>query len=565
MILALFNKKVQESYGVRLVESSNDNDVGKTLSLKAPISRRKAQQRASRTPLLQFRLPRSEDHGDADTMTHTGYIRSRDESSEDRSYSFLPLSAALRVSQKDDVDTGRIEEGSVHPAVVFDFDVCGDGGSPLLTLSLNPGGVRESLKVKPDRKYTPIEHPRLMLNELTVGNGPYSAKVVKLLPGKALVDLEVGRSASSEGMVKVFGSLRFQDALEVTATMDQNSITMMPDEDDEDETEDVIGAALEDLYDLDDDDDDEEEEDFDDDDDEGGSLVDSLLSLREDSSFEEGTFEEDEDDEDITHLFQVVDGGLSYTDPESGEVTMVSNDDDEYDEEDSSEGIEDDDGEIEDMFQINADGSLTYIDPDTGESEVFDQDDEDFADMMNVKDIIDEHKQRSSRFDQEAPSASSLKSTKGHSLYPDNFVSRKAPAIKRLRVGDDLQVYIRSVSKQSSQFTVTMNPYVRGRKAKELKREDESQKKLARLEKKLGGSLEKIWKMEGEECEGTVKATSKTGGWVYVEVQGLPVGVATLDDAASDVAIGDAVRVRLDGIDEQRGQLSMHIINKLKP
>ena len=72
--------------------------------------------------------------------------------------------------------------------------------------------------------------------------------------------------------------------------------------------------------------------------------------------------------------------------------------------------------------------------------------------------------------------------------------------------------------------------------------------------------------MEGEECDGTVKATSKTGGWVYVEVQGLPVGVATLDnETATDVTIGDMVRVRMDGIDEQRGQLSMHVIDKLQP
>ena len=573
MIKGLFNKKVQESYGIRLGEQEDpnavvDSEVGTIVSLKAPISRRKAQQRASRAPLLQFRLPREDDHGDADTLTHTGYIRSRDDANAEdgRRYSFLPLSAALRVSQKDDVDTGKVEEGSIHPAVVFDFDVAGDGGSPLLTLSLNPGGVRESLKVKPDRKYTPIEHPRLMLNELAVGSGPYSAKVVRLLPGKALVDLEVGRSASSEGMVKVLGSLRFQDAVDIKSKKDhQSSAIMMSGDDEVDddvETEDIIESALEDLYDMDDDEDEEEDDE--------DNLEETLLSLRDASSFEEGTFEEGEDVEDITHMFQVVDGELSYTDPDSGEVTVVNSADEEDEEEEEDEDLEiDDDEEISDLFEVNADGSLTYIDPDTGESEVFDQDDEDFAEMMKVKEIMDEHKTPSKGFKKE-PASSSAPRTKSHVSSPDILDSKSSLPIKRLRVGDDLQVFIRSVSKQSSQFTVTLNPSVQGRKAKELKREDEAQKKLARLEKKLGGSLEKIWKMEGEECDGTVKATSHSGDWVYVEVQGLPVGVATLDSdetsvATNELMVGDSVRVRMDGIDEQRGQLSMHVIDKLQP
>ena len=574
MIKGLFNKKVQESYGIRFGEQEDpnavvDSEVGTIVSLKAPISRRKAQQRASRAPLLQFRLPREDDHGDADTLTHTGYIRSRDDTNAEdgRRYSFLPLSAALRVSQKDDVDTGKVEEGSIHPAVVFDFDVAGDGGSPLLTLSLNPGGVRESLKVKPDRKYAPIEHPRLMLNELSVGSGPYSAKVVRLLPGKALVDLEVGRSASSEGMVKVLGSLRFQDAVDIKSKKDhQSAAIMMSDDDEVDddvETEDIIESALEDLYDMDDDEDEEEDDE--------DNLEETLLSLRDASSFEEGTFEEGEDVEDITHMFQVVDGELSYTDPDSGEVTVVNSADEEDEEEEEDEDLEiDDDEEISDLFEVNADGSLTYIDPDTGESEVFDQDDEDFAEMMKVKEIMDEHKTPSKGFKKEPASSSAPRTKKSHVSSPDILDSKSSLPIKRLRVGDDLQVFIRSVSKQSSQFTVTLNPSVQGRKAKELKREDEAQKKLARLEKKLGGSLEKIWKMEGEECDGTVKATSHSGDWVYVEVQGLPVGVATLDSdetavATNELVVGDTVRVRMDGIDEQRGQLSMHVIDKPHP
>jgi hypothetical protein len=201
MLLALFSQKVQDSYGIKLVEQVHDGET--ILSLKAPISRHKAHKRVAKAPLLQFRLHYDGDHGDADTLTHTGFVKSRDDESLDQLYRFLPLSAALRVT-KDDVDTARVAQGSIHPAVVFDYDVAGDGGSPLLTLSLNPGGARESLKVKPDRRYQPIDSPQHMLNELTVGDGPFKAKVVKLLPGRALVDCEVGRKVSTEGMVKVF-------------------------------------------------------------------------------------------------------------------------------------------------------------------------------------------------------------------------------------------------------------------------------------------------------------------------------------------------------------------------
>jgi hypothetical protein len=488
MIVALFNKKTQESYGVRLVE----ND-GEQLSLIAPISRSKAQKRSAGAPVLQFRLPNRGEDGDADTLTHTGYVKAR----KDGEYHFLSLSAALRVSQKDDVDTGRVEQGSIHPAVVFDYDMAGDGGSPLLTLSLNPRGVRENLKVKPDRKFAPIEDPKHLFDKLSVGDGPFRAKIVRLIPEKALIDLEVGRKVSSEGMVKVLGSLNFRDSVEPSTDGGMSK----PIEDYDDDTEDVIGAALEDLE--------NEDEEYEGD---TAGLVEDLLTLREGSPFEDGTFEEGEEEEDISNL-----------------------------------------------FEENEDGSLTYVDPDSGETTVLDPNDEDFEDMLMVKEQIDSHSKGFQSAKKEKTSPRVLMTSKSEATSKPKLVS------KRLRVGDDVDVYILSVSKQSNQFTVTTNPLVRGRKAIDMKKENDAEKKLKRLKKSLGGSLKRIWELEGQECGGTVKATSNTGDWVYVQpdLEGLPVGVASLDEGAEDLAPGDNVRVRIAGVDEQRGQLAMQLLGKL--
>jgi ribosomal protein S1 len=211
------------------------------------------------------------------------------------------------------------------------------------------------------------------------------------------------------------------------------------------------------------------------------------------------------------------------------------------------------------MFVQNEDGSLSYTDPETGETIVIESDDDDFAEMMNVKKEIDSHVPKSE------PKSNSLKEKiPAASKHAKLSLSQPSLHSKRLRVGDDVKVYIRSVSKQSSQYTVTTNPAVQGRKAKDLKQEAEAQKRLQRLEKKLGGSLERIYALEGQECDGTVRATSQTGDWIYVQpnLEGLPVGVAIMTDDAEELAPGDKVRVKLGGIDEQRGQLFMQVFGK---
>ena len=69
----------------------------------------------------------------------------------------------MRVSQKEDVDSGRVVEGSILSAAIYSYDKIGDGGSPLLTLALDPGTVREKLKLKPDRRVEIVSSPDHLL------------------------------------------------------------------------------------------------------------------------------------------------------------------------------------------------------------------------------------------------------------------------------------------------------------------------------------------------------------------------------------------------------------------
>jgi hypothetical protein len=576
MMMELFNKKVQESYGIRLVELSDGQ-----LALKAPMSRNKAQKRAARTPILQFREPKAGDRGNDDlseTLTHTGFLRTRKAQQDptDRSYHFLPLSAALRVSQKEDVLTGRIEEGSIHASVVFDYDLTGDAGSPLLTLSLNPNGIRENSKVKPDRRFEPIEAPRHVFHELKAGDGPFRAKVVRLQHGRALIDMDVARKLSSEGMVRVLGTLRFEDSVEVASSSggSRNVAAYEDDEDDDDfDYEDDFGADVEDaLFNFDEIDEEVDMEEGND------SLADDLLSLRSSDTFEEGTFEDGEEEEDISDLFLLnEDGVLSYTDPETGETTVMEasddeDDDDDEEDEDECEDEEEDqdtnldeddiDFDISTLFEEREDGTIAFIDPESGEALEVESGDEEFEDMLTIKSLIDKYSR--------PPSPENVDYVYSED-QPAKAVEKKqkpAPKLvsKRLRMGEEINVYIRAVSKQSGQFTVTTNPTVQGRKAKDLKKESSATKKLDRLKKSLGGSLQKIRELEGQECGGIVKATSHSGEWVYVqpELDGMPVGVATLVQGMDqNLAAGDNVRVRISGVDEQRGQLAMHLLSKL--
>lgn len=487
LVEALFEgKAMQDSWGARLLKSVEDDEI----YLKSPLSKYRALQKANQATLLQ--VTGEEEESALDTMKHTGYIRCKVESEKSKKpYKFPPLSAAVRVSQKE-VDSGKIQEGGMHPAVFFGFDDQGDGGSPLLTLSLNPARrpaikrtAAKSGKVLP--KYTPIRSPRHKLDDLHVGEGPFDATVVRLGKDHALVDFGVGRKFSKHAkadtigtpeFVKVYGRLRFRDAIDPESIMGSNSneVQSLPQQ---------SAAEEEDVF----------------------ASMDEMMTKLEDSLDQ---LEDGEEAEDISHLFDLKeDGSLSYSNPETGEIEIVKTDDDEDDAFEEEEEEEDE--------------PVTF----------------DVSDMSS-------HLRRLQK-----------------------------PRTLRLRVGDQVPIHILSVSKQSSQFMVTTDPSaVKGKKAKDIKKQSDASKKLERLGKMLGG-LEKAEELKGRECHGTVKATSQTGDWLYVqpdtESEGnvrLPVGVATIPDELAnenEFSQGDSVRIQLDGIDESRGQLAMHVIEKLAP
>jgi len=149
---------------------------------------------------------------------------------------------------------------------------------------------------------------------------------------------------------------------------------------------------------------------------------------------------------------------------------------------------------------------------------------------------------------------------------------------QEIKAGDDVQVYIKTVSPQSGRFMVTLDASIKNKKAKEIKLEKQADKRLSRLEKQI--SHEDIESLIGNVYDGIVKAKSKTGNWYYVQpcvesdevennvgescIPSMPVGVASFEEEDDNQKLyesGDNVRVRLEGIDEKRGQLALTLIS----
>jgi hypothetical protein len=594
MLSTVFNKKIQESYGI-ILEERTEKDGSSMLYLTAPISRTRAQKRVANAPMMQFRLHQDGDYGDSDTLTHTGFVRALKEykDDEERDYEYLPLSAAIRVSQKEDIDSGRVVEGSVFAAVIFDYDRIGDGGSPLLTLTLDPGNVREQLKFKDDRWKNVIQKPKVLLGDLTVGDGPFKAKVIKMEKGRAVVDFGVGRPVRGIGDVKVLGSLQFKDAVELAFDPKKEKRSVKTNSrprveyDDEDEDQYLKAGSIDELYTFDDDDgedgfDDEEDgkeneiDTFDD-------LTDELLALRKDAYVEDGEVEED-----ISHLFETNENGeLMYKDPDSGELTMLEEGDEIFEADDDEEDIESgkqvDDGEVDldgayedisdedlsSLVTLNEDGSLTFTDPETGEAMVVEEDDEEYQDMMTMKSLVDKYLLPTTAASNETKKRENQMPDQSNEIQPSDQKSKRRPRLKKkfITVGDYVNVYVLDVSKQSKQLRVTTNPLIQGQGPKEIKKEGAANKKLSRLSKQVG-SLNNILTLKGKRVHGVVKASSKTGDWVYVqplyEKRDLPVGIGALvGEGLDDLAAGDYVECVLDGVDEERGQLSLQVLHKL--
>lgn len=514
LIEHLLNPQMQETFGIK-IENNGEND--QPPFLWSPLSRHRAQKQANLAAVLQF-LDEPEPLGGS--LVHTGLVRNKNQQqnseqqqqqqSDGNFYRLQPLSAALRVSQKEDVDSGNIQNGSLHSAVVFHYDPTGDAGLPLLTLSLNPSrnSVRDRLKINNNPKHQVpviIRNPQFQLQDLHMGDGPFTGQVVRLHKGGVWVDCSVGRplprkASNGEGeMVQVLGFLRFNDTI-IKADKDFDdglSVQAISNKRDNHDDDDIVVSTHHHQ---------EVEEDAEDE-----SL--ELASFGEPNPLLNvgGDDDEFEEDEDLTHLFEIdINGSLVYNDETTGERRVISSEEDmEEDEEEDEE--EEDLEENEEM-----DGPVVFQEP-----------------------------------------QQLIKPTSG---------KKQVQRIKRFRIGDELDVFVKSVSTQSGRLLLTLDSTVQGKKPIEVKREGEVEKKLNRLDKQLGG-LHRIDELKGMEMDGVVKAISNTGNWLYVQPSsniGLPVGVATLAEEISSQGLkqGDAVVVRLEGIDSSRGQLSLKVLHK---
>lgn len=550
LIKDLFSKQAQDTYGIKLVERDD------TIILQAASSKMRAQKRASSAAIVQFQ------DGDDNSLGHTGMVRVRNSQQKSSNfYSVHPLSVALRINPAKGNEfslEGAIENGSIHAAVVFDYDTEGDAGKPMLTLALNPARVRERLKLgSPAKEALILEQSKYTLDELKVGM-KLQGKVERFFRGGASIDCGVGRLRKDKSLVQCLGRLNFRDAVVSTG----------------------YSSQLEDEMDgMDYDDDDDDEELYDEEDEDVDNFLDQL-------DFNSDDFDDVEtEEEDITHLFQQNDdGSLAFRNEETGTIETIvmdeegdtDDDDDDHDHEDDHEDDGDADSEdITHLFEHKDDGSLWYTDPETGESHCVysDGDDRDLTDMFEEKDdgsltLIQLDQSRTTIGDQHADDSET-----DASLDDSAYVRRERRSSskvtgpkrsQRLTVGDQITVYIKSVSR-SGQLTLTMDSSVQGKRSRELKRDTEVSKRLARLSKRVGG-WSRIQQLLGMECDGIVKATSNTGDWCYVEpnVEKIPVGVATVSQSMieEDFRQGDGVRIRIEGVDENRGQLSMRILRR---
>ena len=637
LITNIFHPSVQEAYGVQLVpaatttttdhqaltkitdpEGNNSQPPQQQLFLQTSLSRTRAHSRAANAAILQF----TDNDETTDALDHTGLVRIKKQqprpaqpqevqveltleeeirkmeaaaqanvevNKNTNLYSLVPLSVALRVSSEDVLEN-LVYTGSRHAAVVFDYDVTGDANVlPLITLSLNPqrNQVRDRYKQKNSNISKPLRRSNnkkesssssmattKWLHDLKVGDGPYTGKIVRLVKGGAIIDCDVyrhrrkqqqpttrGEDASpgvdtnnernSKDGIPVFGVLRFKDAVlsetSTTTSFEGDEISNATDDDDEEKEEDDSDwndiFSIDELNNFDDDDEEEEVDDLideddddleelsadadDDDDDDGDGEILAAFNLENDDEFAEG--------EDITHLFNIKDDGtLEYTDPETGITQIIS------------------DVNIKDDHDHD------------------DEEEEDHDDMVVEQTDLDDEDE-----DDGPVLLSSFETTGGRIRKPYTDISIPKYRTQTLRVGDTVDIYMKSISKQSNQLFLSMDASIQGKKAKDMKKDSDVSKKINRLIKQLGG-YQRLRELTGTICHGTIKAISNTGGdWYYVQpdLVNIPVGIATTatavpvlgknnDDDTNTLTwnVGDIVQIQLNGIDPDRGQLAMNII-----
>ncbi len=488
--------------GVQLTRIGENRE----LVLSSSLSLRLARESAYKAEFVQFQ-PSVQDK---EHMVHVGTTF---QLAKEEKYTTITdpdvvrsLSATVRISHAD-AEAGRFSEGMECNAFVHSYDPMGDNGWPLIVCAIDPPReqIRDQMKRRSYvKRQMTVQEKRMEknagfggtgssrdLNSLKVGDGPFTATVVKVSPrsGAAFVDLGVSRKKGKKaggGTVKVVGMLRFDDIAEHMSEDDTSAEAAL------------IEASI--LEGSDDEDDDEMEEEM---------TIEDLFMDDDGQEFEE----------DVSDVYSMdEDGNVSMVDPATGEKKIIGSvDSDDLDN-------DDDDDDDENMFAgMSPEERLRAI-----------------GEMLDVEEPKSEQ--------------------------ASNKKTQIANAENQLKQGDKVDVYIRSVFPQSGRFMVTLDSTIKGKKMKDMKREKEANKRLEKLASKMGGEegLENILSSVGLQIEGVVKAKSKTGDWYYVqpEVDGFPVGVAqsTIEQTLKP---GDKAMVRVDGIDEKRGQLALTIMESL--
>lgn len=522
MLEGIFDDNFFRENGVKVMRYGPKNE----LFLSSSLSTRLARESAFKAEFIQFCPSQDE----ADRMIHTGTTLNVENSDKYKtltsSDTVQPLSAAVRISQVD-ADSGRFQTGMECNAFFHSYDGMGDNGSPLVTCAIDPpsGQIRDQMKRRAyvkrqieaqtirERALARSTTPGLDLKDLKVGDGPYVATVIKVSPraGSVFVDLGVTRKKgkkSGGGTAKVLGMLRFDDILHGMNSDEGDGISR--------EEAALIEASL--LEGSDNDLEDEDEDDYDEDDD--------ILTV--DDLFMD---DEEEIEDDVSDIYSVdEDGNVYMLDTATGKKKIIGSvDDDDDDDAETDEG----DDDVDDMFAgMNPEERLMAI-----------------GAMLE--------KTETSRSAKQVQSKDMTK----------NKSKKSNGAVVSLKQGDEVNVFIRSVFPQSGRFMVTQDARIKNRKLKDLKREKLAEKRLEKLHNKMGGTagVQYILSCVGLEMEGVVKAKSKTGNWYYVQPQtdGFPVGVAN-SDIDQSLEPGQKAKIRVEGIDEARGQLSLTILSLIE-
>ncbi len=466
------------------------------LVLSSSLSLRLARESAYMAEFVQF-LPSEED---TVRMSHTGttFRVSREEKYQTLSLPDVvqPLSAAVRISQAD-AESGRFKAGMECNAFFTAYDGMGDNGSPLATCAIDP--PRDQIMGQMKRR----AYVKRQIDAKT--SRERDMIMDKSKPVRDLNELKTGDGPYTATVVKV--------SSRANAAFVDLGVSRQKGKKSGGGTAKVLAMLR-----------------FDD-------IVDNLSrgdQTDEEAALIEASLLEDSDDEDDDGVFTIED---LFMDEEE-------------------ETVED----LSDLYSVDEDGNVLMVDSDSGEKTIIgsanDDDDEDFED--------DDDDDDDNIFAGMSPEER-LKAI-GDMLEKEESPKEKHHhVVKRdiqLRQGDEVDVYVRSIFPQSGRFMVTLDPSIKNRKMKDMKREEQADKRLTKLAKKLGkDGLDHILESIGQEINGVIKAKSKTGDWYYVQphLDGFPVGVAQ-SEVEDSLESGQEVHIRVDGIDESRGQLSLTIL-----